>query len=401
MRNPGTTFLARLEASDRDWVDLVEFYSAAQTSLTPSNADKLFGPSAITWNSYTYSRGLLSRGQVQTFIDGKFNTCNVTLSNVDRSVATWLAGTNIKGYRMLIRRIFRSVDNDSDVIFIGRCDQASDISNDQVSITAKQDLGNIEVSLPFRVFSKTCQVAKGFKGTECLAGESLGSKDAAYQAASTCNYSWEQCLSYVNTKAFQGQRFIAMSGNFKLRSKTLGFISKSTTKQWSSQDGSANGKPVPLGFGRTQIELIPMVFADTGQYLAGQYGIGEGPLKVIDNLRPVSDGWASTFQASDTHLGAFGPDSEQTPTGFFSSSGLRHSHLAYAEITIKGNNPDTGDAAPTLVAVVLWPSVPTTTGRTGPQAIGPTTLSQPCAGCSLTAAPLPTTQAGSTTQKPR
>ena len=358
MRNPGASFLARLESDSRDWVDLVEFYTSAQTSLTPSNADKLFGPSAITWNSYNYSRGLLSRGQVQTFIDGKFNTCSVNLSNVDRTVATWLAGTNIKGYRMLIRRIFRSVDNDSDVIFIGRCDQASDIGNDSVSITAKQDLGNIEVSLPFRVFSKTCQVAKGFKGTECLAGEALGSKDAAYQAASTCNYSYEQCLSYVNTKAFQGQRFIAMSGNFKLRSKTLGFISKSTTKQWSSQDGSANGKAVPLGFGRTQIELIPMVFADTGQYLAGQSAIGEGPISVIQNFRPVSDGWASTFQFSDTHLGEYGPDSEQTPTGFFSSSGMRHSHMAYVEYTIKGNNPDTGDAAPTLVAVILWGAVP-------------------------------------------
>ena len=47
MRNPGASFLARLESDSRDWVDLVEFYTSAQTSLVPSNADKLFGPSAI------------------------------------------------------------------------------------------------------------------------------------------------------------------------------------------------------------------------------------------------------------------------------------------------------------------------------------------------------------------
>ena len=107
-------------------------------------------------------------------------------------------------------------------------------------------------------------------------GESLGSKDAAYQAASTCNYSWEQCLSYVNTKAFQGQRFIAMSGNFKLRGKTLGFITKEHDEAMVQPGRVSEWKAVPLGFGRTQIELIPMVFADTGQYLAGQSAIGRG-----------------------------------------------------------------------------------------------------------------------------
>lgn len=355
MRNPHADILTVLQSSNRDLVWLAEFYTAAQTSLVPANAAKLFAESEIVWDGETYERQVMSFGDVQTYITEKFDSVTITLSNVDRTVSEWLSANSIKGYRLLIRRIARRVDGESEVLFIGRCEPPSEIDNSSISITAKQDLGNVEVSLPFRVFGPKCPLE--FKGTECLAGELLASKDAAYQAASTCNKSHEQCSTYANTEAFQGQRYRAMVGNFKLKTKALGFLPKKSTKQWSSQDGGIFGKPVPLGGGRTQLELLPLVYADTGQYVAGQMAVGEGPVTAVLNLRNVSDGFASTFQFSDIHLGEYGTDSEQTPSGFFSSSGMRHSHMAYVEYTIKGNNADTGDAAPTLVAVILWPGV--------------------------------------------
>ena len=362
MRFPDSTYITVLNSDDRDLVLLVEIYSTAQTSLVPANAAKLYAESEITWNGSTYERQVNQIGDVETYITERFNSVTVTLSNVDQSVGSFLSSTAIKGYRLVIRRISRRLSTVSDVLFVGRLEMPGDIDNVNVSLVAKQDLGNTEVNLPFRTFGPTCQVKDGFKGVECLAGEALGSKSAAYQAAGTCNLSFGQCTTYVNTPAFQGQLYRAMTGNFKVKKKVLGIISKKATKQWSSNNDGAFGKAIPLGVGRTQLELIPMVWADTGQYVAGQAAIGEGPVTAILNLRNVSDGFAATFQFSDTHLGEFGPNAEQTPTGFFASSGIRHSHMAYAEYTIKGNNPDTGDPAPTLVAVILWQQIPAWNG---------------------------------------
>src|SRR5262249_36924948 len=44
------------------------------------------------------------------------------------------------------------------------------------------------------------------------------------------------------------------------------------------------------------------------------------------------------------------------------SAGDQLSHTAYVEITILGQNPDTGDPAPTIVAVSLWTKIPTWDG---------------------------------------
>lgn len=368
MQNCGSALLSILQSGQRDLVDVdvFEFYAPTETDLCPGNAEKRFAATSLVWFGWDYEQQAISRGDISRYIDGKFNNVTITLSNIDRTVGTWLSNTPIEGYRVVIRCISRSVDDDSVVLGVFRCDKPFDVDNSTVSIQAKQDLGSTENTLPWNQYAPKCPLK--FKGAECLAGETLGSKSATYQAATVCNKSYQQCKSYSNEKAFQGVRFNAITGNFKVSARRggaggallslIGLGNKRVTRQYSSQDATPYSQSVTLGLGRTNVELTAIKYADTGQYLAGQWIVGEGELTKLLNVHNVTSGWADTFQAYSEHLGKYGPDSAQAPAGFFTSDGDRHSHRAYVEVTILGNNPDTGDPAPTLVATVLWLKIP-------------------------------------------
>lgn len=374
MQTCGSNLFARLESKERDLlpVDLFEFYPPEETDLCPANAEKRFAGGEIAWLGWKYERQAITRGDTSRFIDGKFNNVTITLSNVDRTVSTWLATTQLEGYRIIIRCISRSVEDDSVVLGVFRCEKVGDVDNVRIDINAQQDLGSVENDIPFTKISNRCQVKDGFKGVECLAGQALSAKTSTYQAATKCNFSIQQCEAYGNRKAYQGTTYTAVSGNFKVSARRggaggallslIGLGNKRVTKQYSSQDSEAIGKPWPFGLGRTQIELTPLVYADTGQYLAGQWGAGEGPIQAFLNLRNITAGWANTFQALATHKGEYGYNSEQNPAGFFTSQQLYHSHRAYVEATILGDNPDTGDPAPSLAATIMWTKIPVWNG---------------------------------------
>lgn len=372
MQQCGPDLLTVLESRDTDLLegDLFEFYAPDETDLCPANAEKRFAATGVVWLGWSYEQQAISRGDISRFVTAQSNTVNVTLSNIDRTVGTWLSTTNIEGYRVLIRCISRSVGDDSIVLGVFRCEKPDAISNTTVSIPAKQDLGSIENDLPWNYNRPKCPLP--FKGVECLAGVPLGSHTATYQAADSCNKSWQQCNLYGNTLAFQGVRFTAVSGNFKVSSarggaggavlSLLGLGNKRVTRQYSSQEGSGIGQAVTLGLGRTNVELIPLQYADTGQYLAGQWQVGEGEETALLNVHNITAGWATSFQAYAQHLGKYGYETSQQPVGFFTSGGDAHSHRGWVEATILGQNPDTGDPAPTLAATVLWLKIPTWTG---------------------------------------
>lgn len=376
MQNVGSTLFTVLESSERDLAKggLFEFYPPEETDLCPGNAEKRFAASSIVWFGWGYERQAISHGPISRFIDGTFNNVSISLSNVDRSVSAWIGGLQdrLEGWRVLIRSISRRVDDDSIVKGVFRCEPVGSVKNNLVQITAKQDLGSIENDLPWDKESVKCPLE--FKGIRCLAGQSLGSKSATYQAATACNKSKQQCQNYDNLPAFQGEWFNGITTNFKVSQKRggaggaalglLGLGNKRVTKQHSSQDSSPVGTPTPIILGAAQVEFVPLQTDDTGEYLAGQWMIGAGELTKIQNVRSITSGWADTFQAYAEHRGKFGFDSEQFPLGYFASADQRHSQKAYVEITIKGDNPDTGDPAPAIVGRVLGIKVPAWTGTT-------------------------------------
>lgn len=374
MQNTSQSLINILNDSTRDFLpgDLIEFYEPSVVDLVPGNAVKRFANTSLTWYGWKYEQQAISRGATARFIDERFNTVSLTFSNVDREVGRWLSSTSIAGYRVVVRAVSRSLDSDSIVLFVGRCEKAFSITNSSVSLTIKQDLGSINSELPPRKFTHACPLK--FKGADCLGGNPE-SKTQTYQNAATCNKSWQQCTEYGNTSSFQGFRFNNVSGSFVLRERSsLGLPTKST-KQWSSQENTPINEHVPMGLGRTQIELTSVASADTGQFLYGHWVAGEGPITRFLNVRNVTPGFAQRFEgqrqdgtSTNTgsyreHLGQYGQDPSQPTVSNFLGTAT-YSGRAYIEGTIRGQNPDTGDPAPTIVGTIMWTPIPTATRGT-------------------------------------
>ncbi len=358
MQNVSQQLYQIVSANQRDLapVDCYEFYAPDVVDLIPGNAERRFSSTALVWYGWEYQQQAISRGDVSRYMTEKFNSVNITLSNVDRLLSDWLSTINLEGYRVLIRAVSRSISNDSITLFVGRCEKPGDIENAQISLTAKQDLGSIENEIPFAKFDPRCPLK--FKGTECLAGESESAKSVNYTSANACNKSFQQCAQYGNQKAFQGFRYRAVIGSFKVNARSTGASaspigSRRATKMWTSTDNAATGQSVPMGLGRSQIDLTPVLYADTGEYLYGHFIAGEGPVTEFANVRNTTAGWATTFQSKTEHVGEFGPETSQKTTSALLGDEY-YSHRAYVEATIEGDNPDTGDPAPTIAAVVLW-----------------------------------------------
>lgn len=374
MQNVGSNLYSVLESPERDLAkgDLFEFYPPDEIDLCPGNAEKRFAASNIVWFGHEYERQAISHGEISRFIGERFNTVNVSLSNVDRSVSTWISSLSdrLEGYRLLIRAISRRVDDDSVVMGVFRCEPVGSVKNSLVQITGKQDLGSVENELPFDRESIKCPLQ--FKSERCLAGQSLGSKSAEYQAAITCNKSKQQCQAYGNLPAFQGEWFNGITTNFRVSQRRggaggalLGLVgagNRRVTKQHSSQDASPIGTPTPIILGAAQVEFTHLQTDDTGEYMALQSLIGAGEVTKIQNVHVLTNGWAKTFQAYAEHRGKYGFDAEQIPAGYFASADQRHSQKAFAEITIKGENPDTGDPAPGIAGRILGIKIPAWTG---------------------------------------
>ena len=371
MQNVAYNLVDILSGSVRDFVpgDLIEFYAPDETALVPGNAVKRFANTKLVWYGWQYEQQAISRGSTNRYIDERFNTVNLTFSNIDREVGRWLSSTVIAGYRVLIRAVSRSVADESIVLFIGRCEKPFSVTNSTISLSIKQDLGSINSELPARKFTHACPLK--FKGTECQGGQNPGQKSAAYNNAGTCDKSWQQCTSYANTDFFQGFRNTNVTGSFVLRERGMIGTTKST-KQWSSQDMTAINEPVPMGLGRTQIELTPVASADTGQFLYGHWVAGEGPIRKFLNTRNVTPGFKRRFEGQNEdgtptgsgsyreHLGNYGNVAGQRSVSDFLGFAA-YSRRAFIEGTIEGQNPDTGDPAPSIVSTVLWNPIPTPT----------------------------------------
>ena len=157
-------------------MDLVEFYTSAQTSLSRRTPISCLVLRPLLGIAITIQRAAVSN-QVQTFIDGKSSTPAPSVFQCGKDGCDVAGRNQHQGLPDAIRRIFRSVDNDPDVIFIGRCDQASDIGNDSVSITAKQDLGNIGSQPAISCVFKDLSGSRGFnRGRSAWRGGSVGFK---------------------------------------------------------------------------------------------------------------------------------------------------------------------------------------------------------------------------------
>lgn len=316
-------------------VDVYEFYPSdtipGVSGFDPADAVEQFAPEELTWNGIAYRREVVGRGDISKSMGEKTNQCTIEFSNVSRYLATWATTTQIEGLFCVIRTICPTVTDDSVVLFVGRAEKPSDIDQERFSITIRQDFGNINQEIPPREF--TAEDPSGRTPSDPLyEGFRLSSLSGTHQIP-----------VQVPSTSFFGRLFGRTRTEYQ-------------TQQWSSLDSTPYGNVLPLIFGRCQMELIPILFADIGWALIGVWVVGEGRVDDFTDVR-VRD---SRFQivTTETHMG----DPGGTGTNSTSVSGpINQGYLsktAYVVISMSGTTVEVVDDAPLITALVRGVRVP-------------------------------------------
>lgn len=332
----------------RKLVDLYEFYASDYVpgvdGFDPDDAIESFAAEEITWNLNSYRRELISRGDIVRNMGEKTNSVTLTFSNISRYLATLAQSQTIEGLFLVIRCVVPSVTDDSLVLFVGRCEKPSDIDKKTFSLSARQDFGNINQTLPPRKF--TAEDPEGRTTDDPL---------------------------------FEGILFHAIGGSFtypEVVAKTgfAGMIGRRRTitrsEQWSSADNTPYGSVIPEVFGRCQMQLIPFAWVDKGIFVPSLMAACAGPIFAIENVKTRTEGISDPMSSfvnrtpAIVHLGDLGGTG--TNTGNFNQADLGggqvFSHLAYIEGASIPNeiftNPSFSDPnvlnePPTVTALIM------------------------------------------------
>lgn len=381
--NPMRTMLA---SRSKDLLCAVEFYSAdyiphVSRGFEPYDAEDLFATetASFLFNGTTvdYVREALSMPSLSRNMGKQSNSITINFSNVSRRLAVFVLNNEVEGMRVVIRLISRAdllnPFGSSWVLFVGRCTKADGFDRKQGSITAKQDLGQIEAMIPPQVFQKDCPLR--FKHGDCLGSELLTDKSAAYQAATSCNKTFGQCTDYENTEFFQGIRILQLEGSFIHRPhhgiwrKIFHIVSpinllihrKKQIKVGSSvEDGTPYGNAIPIVLGRWQMDGIPLQYKDDGETIHFKEAFCRGPIANFYNIRVNNPEFNDPPVTVVGHYGRYGGQSGQLADTVFPDHSF-HSRLAYLTGGVTGSDIEVEDPVPDISAMIAGISAPTVT----------------------------------------
>lgn len=352
MQSVHATLLTRLRDSftdptiERKPCDLFEFYDHDYipdpvNGFEPADAVETFAAIDITWNGIAYRRSLVSRGSIERHMGQQTNSVSLTFENVTGYLATWAQTTTIEGMWVVVRYVERDITAGSAVLFVGKAGKPSTINNQSFSITASQDLLDLNAELPTGTFS--AQDPEGRSPSDPL---------------------------------YEGIRFVAIAGSLSIpqiipAQNTLArlFGQRDTiyvTKQWSSHDATPEGQPIREVLGRAQVELLPFLWADKGVQIAALWAACAGPIQAIENIKTRTSGWGPLINSfeeppdpPEIHLGDLGGTGTNAahPIGWPNAGYF--SHLAYVSASSVGSAIDVEDTPPTVTALVVGRRVPT------------------------------------------
>lgn len=342
------------QVEPRVLVDTYELYDPdyipGVNGFDPADAVELFAPADFAWNGNAYRREVISRGDIAKSITEKTNSCTITFSNISRYMATLAENQTIEGMLLVIRAITPLVTDDSCVEFVGRCDKPGDIDKKVFPLSARQDFGNINQTLPPRKFTAVDPEGR-------LPSDPL----------------------------FEGINFVAVFGTntFPVVGPASGFFARligqrDTTyqkQQWSSMDGTPYGQVIREVFGRVQIQLRPFAWADKGLFVTYLMEACAGPIKAIEDIKTRTEGFVDPAGNNVPYNlpGPIGPvvhlgDPGGTGTNLGNTNqmdlggGSKFSHLAYIEGASDGSAPDATDNPPVVTALVFGRIVPLPNG---------------------------------------
>lgn len=375
-----------LETRQSEIVIGVEIYTRDILDISsissPKNAIARFSNRCFTWENssgdYIYDAKITDFPSVKTFLGNDQNEAEITLSNVKRgegSAARFVLDNKIKGTWMVIRLIFPELEDESWIIWWGKCLRPGRIDNNNLTLSATQEIGNYKIQIPFRSFSSTtCPLTPG-KG-DCLGNEDLSQKSPLYQqmyeqyGTMLCpDRLYSTCIKLGNDKFYQGQRVVAVSGQFSyvVQDETSSNNQKNNkkknlptvkTESWSSLNQSDANQVVPIGFGRFQLAGIPFTWADTGTEVKSLQGFCEGRISDFDFIKCRNLNLTLVENATIKHYGDYGGSGTQSPDLLFGGFSGYNSKLAYLEVITTGSKPESVDNAPLITAVIRGMQIP-------------------------------------------
>ncbi len=326
----------------RDLVDLYEFYDhdyvPGINGFDPADAIEKFAAEEITWNTLAYRRELKDRSDIVRNMGEKTNNVTLNFSNINRYMATFAQTRNIEGMFLVIRCVAPSVTDDSLVLFVGRCDKPSDIDKGSFTLQAHQDFGNINQTVPPDKFQADDPEGR-------LPSDPL----------------------------FEGIPFNAVAGSnsFPVVEPSTSFFGRlfgrrktvQKTEQWSSNDNTPLGQVQAECFGRVQMQLIPIAWADKGTHIGALLFACKGPIAGIDNIKTRTEGWGDpvcNFNGvpPGVHLGDAGGTGTNTGNTCQPDlgAGLLFSHSAYVDGAMLAPDPEAAiaikDEPPTITAII-------------------------------------------------
>ena len=110
----------------------------------------------IVWNGHHYLPYVMTRSDVKRYMRQQFDQVTVTFSNVDTVLAQLIATNDIEGGILTIRKIDRTVTDDSLPLFIGQIQRPGNVDENVCEIVALEYLGSIDADAPARLFDPTC-----------------------------------------------------------------------------------------------------------------------------------------------------------------------------------------------------------------------------------------------------
>lgn len=393
--NPAPSSMsAMLAGRPKDLLCGVEFYLPTYTpsavhGFEPNQAEALFATETATYVfsasvTVNYIREVFEMPNLSRTITKQSNSVTVKLSNIPKSatptvrpLADFVLNNDIEGMRMVIRTHSRAnlsnpLGTPGWTLFVGRCGPKSDgFNRESGSITARQDLGQIEAKIPPQVFIKGCPLDFGFG--DCLGTELLTDKNAAYQAAFAalgrhgCNKTHGQCDEFENLEFNQGLRLYQIEGSFIHRPNesflqklagllTAGSGRRRMTVGQSLEDGTPYGKAIPIVLGRWQMHGIPLQYRDDGETLRWKMAFARGPIAEFYEIRCNNPEFSPPIDLVK-HYGRYGGETSQLADAAF-PGGNFHSRLAYMTGGVIGSDIAVEDPAPSISSIVAGISAP-------------------------------------------
>ncbi len=354
-------FITAIGLNNKEVLELFEFYAPDETIFEPVNAIKTYAKTNVYWQGQLYTRHVVSRSAAKRYLERDTNNCTVSFGAHSEEMVRFITAYRVEGMWLQIRRVCRSVPNESTIIFGGRCGKPDDRGS---NITAKQEIGG-GAQIPARKLVFQCPLE--FKGEACLGGQAISAKSAAYRTAGSCNKSSRQCSDYGNFDNFAAIRFIPVTGNFTVSVVELSksffgrLFGRKKTRQvsasWSSVSDANQDAVIPEVAGVTQVEFLPLMHADTGVNVKTLQAAADGEIDGIFNATQKDKQYLPNLINYHAALGKYG-SSGQPDSTLFTGAG-KFSGTAWVEFEVTGSNPaDANDSSPQTIGIVRGRVVP-------------------------------------------